>query len=66
MNWVDQTKTYTDNGYNNKTSLWSDQWAADQGPAGKVFGFFYSTWGINFTLLGNSLETPVAEGGKER
>ena len=34
--------SYTDNGYNNKTSLWSDQWAADQGPAGKVFGFFYS------------------------
>ena len=65
MNWVDQTKTYTDNGYNNKTSLWSDQWAADQGPAGKVFGFFYSTWGINFTLLGNSLETPTSEGGKE-
>ncbi len=30
-----------------------------------MFGFFYSTWGINFTLLGNSLETPVAEGGKE-
>ena len=25
---------------------------------------FYSTWGINFTLLGNSLETPEAEGGK--
>ena len=39
-------------------------WAADQGPDGKVFGFFYSTWGINFTLLGNSLETPEAEGGK--
>ena len=37
----------------------------DRGPSGKVFGFFYSTWGINFTLLGNSLETPVAEGGKE-
>ena len=32
---------------------------------GKVFGFFYSTWGINFTLLGNSLETPVDQGGKE-
>ena len=27
----------------------------DQGPAGNVFGFFYSTWGINFTLMGNSL-----------
>ena len=64
MNWVDQTKTFTDKGYNNKTSLWDDGWAADQGPKGKVFGFFYSTWGINFTLLGNSLETPEAEGGK--
>ena len=32
MNWVDQTKEYTDKGYNNKTSLWSDGWAADQGP----------------------------------
>ena len=65
MKWVDQTKEYTDKGYNNKTSLWSDGWAADQGPDGKVFGFFYSTWGINFTLLGNSLETPTSEGGKE-
>ena len=65
MNWVKQTKDYTDKGYNNKTSLWDDNWAADQGPKGKVFGFFYSTWGINFTLLGNSLETPVDQGGKE-
>jgi hypothetical protein len=63
--WVDQTKTYTDNGYNNGTSLWDDSWAADQGPSGKVFGFFYSTWGINFTLLGNSLETSTDDGGKE-
>ena len=55
MKWVDQTKEYTDKGYNNKSSLWDSQWAADQGPTGKVFGFFYSTWGINFTLLGNSL-----------
>ena len=52
-------------GYNNKSRLWDNTWAADQGPEGKVFGFFYSTWGINFTLLGNSLATPVAEGGKE-
>jgi hypothetical protein len=64
MRWVDQTKLYTDKGYNNKTSLWAPEWAADQGPAGKVFGFFYSTWGINFTLLGNSLATPESEGGK--
>lgn len=54
-NWIEQTKEYTDKGYNNKTTLWASEWSADQGPAGKVFGFFYSTWGINFTLLGNSL-----------
>lgn len=65
MRWVDQTKTYTDKGYNNKTSLWDDAWQADQGSKGKVFGFFYSTWGINFTLLKNSLDTPVEEGGKK-
>ena len=65
MEWVDQTKDFTEKGYNNKTSLWDDGWAHDQGPDGKVMGFFYSTWGINFTLLGNSLETPEAEGGKQ-
>ena len=65
MKWVEQTKAYTDNGYNNKSSLWNDVWQADQGPAGKVFGFFYSTWGINFTLLGNALEVPEAAGGKQ-
>ena len=65
MNWVKQTKEYTDKGYNNKTTLWADGWTADQSPKGKVFGFFYSTWGINFTLEGNSLAKPVKEGGKE-
>lgn len=60
MRWVEQTKDYTDKGYNNKTSLWAPEWSADQGPDGKVFGFFYSTWGINFTLLGNSLADPEA------
>lgn len=60
--WVEQTKLYTDSGYNNKTTLWSPEWGADQGSKGKVFGFFYSTWGINFTLLGNSLDTPIPDG----
>lgn len=62
IEWIKQTKEFTDKGYNNKSSLWDDQWAADQGPGGKVFGFFYSTWGINFTLLGNALETPLPDG----
>lgn len=65
MNWVDQTKTFTDKGYNNKSTLWDSTWQANQGPTGDVFGFFYSTWGINFTLLGNALATPTKEGGKE-
>ena len=56
MKWVEQTKLFTDEGYNNKSSLWSDTWAQDQGADGKVFGFFYSTWGINFTLVGNAGE----------
>ncbi len=55
LNWIKQTKTYYANGYNHATKLWDAEWQADQGPTGKVFGFFYSTWGINFTLLGNSL-----------
>ena len=59
--WVDQTKEFTDKGYNNKASLWSTEWAAEQGPNGKTFGFFYSTWGINFTLMGNSLADQDAE-----
>lgn len=59
--WVDQTKEFTDKGYNNKASLWSAEWAAEQGPNGKTFGFFYSTWGINFTLMGNSLADQDAE-----
>lgn len=63
--WIDTTKTYSDMGYNHGTSLWDSTWSADQGPTGSVFGFFYSTWGINFTLLGNSLadSTAAAEVG---
>ena len=55
MQWVDQTKTYTDKGFNEKTSLWNGEWTAGMGPNGKVFGYFWSTWGINFSLAGASL-----------
>lgn len=54
MNWVKQTKEFTDNGYNNKTSLWDESWQASQGADGKVFGYFYSPWGIDFTLKENA------------
>lgn len=34
--WITQTKTYTEKGYNDKTTLWSPQWSKNQGPEGKV------------------------------
>jgi len=64
MKWVDQTKDYTDKGYNEKTILWDEAWAAGQGPGSKVFGYFMPPWGFDFVLMGNSLETPESEGGK--
>lgn len=62
--WVDQTKSYTDKGYNAKTTLWSSEWGAGQGGTGSVFGYFYSTWGIAFTMRDYSLATSTADGGK--
>ncbi len=55
MDWIKMTKRYSDEGYNHKTiNVFTEEWMKDQGPDGKVFGFFYSTWGINFTLVGNA------------
>ena len=56
FDWADKCKKYYDNGWMGSTALWSDEWSFDQSAAGKVFGFFYSTWGINFTLVGNAGE----------
>ena len=55
IDWIKQTKMYSDNGYNNGTNLWSDGWSTDMGPNGTAFGYFFSTWGINFVLSGGSL-----------
>lgn len=48
--WIDQTKEYTDNGYNQKTSLWTKDWTAGMGKDGNVFGYFMPACGINFSL----------------
>ena len=61
--WVDQTKEYTDAGYNNGTSLWDSAWAAGQKIDGKVFGYFYSTWGIPFCLLPNTVDEEIKPDG---
>jgi hypothetical protein len=52
MKWIDQTKLYTDKGYNNKASLWSAESAKGAGPDGKVFGYFGPGWFIDFCLAG--------------
>lgn len=52
--WIDQTKEYTDNGYNQKTSLWAKDWGAGMSKNGNVFGYFMPAWGINFTMAENS------------
>lgn len=62
--WIKQTADYTTNAYSHKTKLWDADWKKDQGPEGNVFGFFYSTWGINFTLKDNALAKATSDGGK--
>ena len=54
--WAEMCKKYHENGWINDTSQWSEAWNHDQSAEGKVFGFFMSTWGINFTLVGNAGE----------
>lgn len=53
--WIEQTKLYTDNGYNNKASLWSPESMAGAGPDGKVFCYFGPSWFIDFSIGGWSL-----------
>ncbi len=63
--WIEQTKNYTDKGYNQKTILWAAEWASGQGPEGKVFGYFMPAWGVDFTIAKNSLAKAEADGGKQ-
>lgn len=54
--WVEMTKTYTDNGWNNKANLWSAESGAGAGKDGKVFGYFGPAWFIDFCLAGWTME----------
>lgn len=56
IEWADMCKKYTENGWIGDNEQWTDGWNFDQSAEGKVFGFFMSTWGINFTLVGNAGE----------
>lgn len=54
--WVTQTKTYTDNAYNNKASLWSAESTAQMAKDGKVFGYFGPAWFMDFCFMDYTLE----------
>ena len=57
--WAVQTREFAENGYTHGTQQWSDEWRADHTGDGEVFGFFYSSWGIYYTLQ------PKAEGEED-
>lgn len=56
--WVSQTKTYTDKGYNNKASLWSAESTAQMAKDGKVFGYFGPAWFMDFCFMDYTLTDP--------
>ena len=50
--WIEMTKKYTDNGWNNKANLWSAESGAGAAQDGKGFGYFGPAWFIDFSLSG--------------
>lgn len=48
--WAMQTREFVENGYIHGTEQYSEEWLADHSGEGEVFGFFYSSWGIHYTL----------------
>ena len=63
MNWVSQTKTFTDNGYNNQSSLWDDNWSKGFYPEGKVFCYFGPAWFVDFSMNVSDAASIAANGG---
>ena len=48
--WIEQTKTYTEKGYNNRASLWSAESTQGMMKNGKVFGYFAVGWFFDFCM----------------
>lgn len=66
--WAVQTREFVENGYTHGTEQWSDEWRADHTGDGEVFGFFYSSWGIHYTLLSKAegeTDSEEDDGGAE-
>jgi hypothetical protein len=58
--WIEMTKKYTDNGWNNKANLWSAESGTGATKDGKVFGYFGPAWFIDFCLAGWTLDDSSA------
>lgn len=63
MTWVEQTKKFTDAGYNNKGSLWGDVWTKGFYPEGKVFCYFGPAWFVDFSMQVDDAASIAAKGG---
>lgn len=50
LEWVEQTKEYTDKGYNKKTVLWDPDWSANFATGQDVFSYFGPAWFVDYTL----------------
>lgn len=58
--WIEQTKRYTELGYNNRAALWTPESNKGMTKEGKVFGYFGPAWFIDFVMAPNSLADPNA------
>ena len=56
IEWRNMMAAFTTKNYHNKTQIGEADWVADQGPSGKVFGFFRSIGDIDSRMAAYSLE----------
>lgn len=63
MKWVEQTKEFTDKGYNNKSTLWDDVWNKGFYPDGKVFCYFGPAWFVDFSMGADKEGSIASQGG---
>lgn len=63
MKWVEQTKTFTEKGYNNQTSLWDEDWKKGFYPDGKVFCYFGPAWLFDSSMEASDADSIAAKGG---
>lgn len=63
MSWVEQTKDFTEKGYNNKSSLWGDTWNKGFYADGKVFCYFGPAWFVDFSMQVGDAKSIAANGG---